>query len=118
MKLFIKPFSVNGAWKGRKYKTDKYQSYEDLLLYTLPNNIKIPDGPLLVVFKFGFRSSGSDADNPVKPLLDVLQKKYGFNDSQVYQVVSTKIVIQKKEKEFIQFDIFSFDEYKMSLTKI
>jgi len=113
-KLIIKPFSVNGAWKGQKFKTDKYKSYEKLLLFTLPD-VFIPDGPLLVVFEFGFNSDLSDADNPVKPLLDILQKKYRFNDSRVYQVASTKVLIPREKDEYISFEIYSYCEFQMKL---
>ena len=43
-------------------------------------------GKLALNFKFGFRRSNSDIDNPVKPLQDILQKHYGFNDKQVYRL--------------------------------
>ena len=28
MRVFIKPLSVNEAWRGRKFKTPKYKQYE------------------------------------------------------------------------------------------
>ena len=86
MRMFIKPFSVNGAWKGRRRRTDRYNSYEELLLFTLPN-FKIPKGRLSIEFEFGFKNKSSDVDNPIKPFLDILQKKYGFNDNMVYRIV-------------------------------
>lgn len=106
-KLFIKPFSVNEAWKGRRQKTDKYKSYENLLLWTLPK-MDVPKGKLTVLFDFGFKSKGSDVDNPVKPLMDILQKKYNFNDNQVYQIILHKTIIKKGEKEYIDFNIHPY----------
>lgn len=112
MKLFIKPFSVNEAWKGRRVKTDKYKSYEKLLAFTLPN-VMIPKGKLTILLDFGFKNSGSDVDNPVKPFLDILQKKYNFNDNQVYQIIVHKTIVKKGEKEYIEFSIWPYSEKKV-----
>jgi len=30
-KINIKPLSVNDAWKGKRYKTEKYKNYENVL---------------------------------------------------------------------------------------
>lgn len=108
MKINIKPLSVNQAWQGRRFKTDKYKSYEKELLYLLPNrkNFGCLDGNLRIDIKFGFSSKSSDIDNPVKPLLDILQKKYKFNDSQIYELHVKKTVVDKGD-EFIEFNLES-----------
>ena len=99
----IKPLSVNKAWKGRRYKTQEYKNYEKTLLWTLPR-IKIPDPPYFISYIFGFSSSLSDADNPVKPFQDVISKKYGFNDKLIKKfLVEVKDV--KKGEEFVEFKI-------------
>jgi Holliday junction resolvase RusA-like endonuclease len=97
----IKPLSVNDAWKGRRFKTDSYKNYEKELLLILPD-IDIPDGDLAIFLQFGFSSSGSDWDNPIKPFVDVLQKKYGFNDSRIHMAVVNKVKV-KKGKEYIRW---------------
>lgn len=107
MKLEIKPLSVNEAWKGRRFKTDKYKHYERSLLLMLPQ-ITVPDGKLDVRIKWGFSSIGSDVDNPCKPFLDCLQKKYGFNDSRIYKLSLEKEKV-KKGSEFIDFDILQIE---------
>ena len=43
-------------------------------------------GKLGLKFKFRFKRSNSDIDNPVKPLQDILQKHFGFDDKQVYRL--------------------------------
>lgn len=97
--LPIKPLSVNEAWKGRRFKTDKYKSYEKHCLLLLPK-LKIPsDEKLKIQIEYGFSSKGSDLDNPTKSLLDILQKKYDFNDSQVYEIILRKSIVEKG-KEF------------------
>jgi Holliday junction resolvase RusA-like endonuclease len=46
----------------------------------------------------------ADIDNPLKPILDVLQKKYGFDDRQIYEL-NVKKEIVKKGDEFIKLKI-------------
>ena len=103
----IKPLSVNEAWQGRKTKTAKYRSYEKKLLLLLPK-LQITDGAKTLKINVGFSSKGSDIDNVLKPFIDILQKKYKFNDNQVYRLIIEK-EITKKGSEFIEFDI---SEYK------
>lgn len=105
IKLRVKPLSVNEAWKGQKWKTDKYKSYEKLLLAILPT-IKIPSGKLQITYNFGFSSPLCDSDNPVKLCNDILQKRYGFNDRDVFKLIITK-EITPKGQEFIEFKIES-----------
>lgn len=104
MILEIKPFSVNKAWKGKRYRTDEYRCYQKEVLYSLPK-LKIDFKKKLIInFVFGFSNSASDIDNPIKPILDIMQKKYLFDDKQVYEMNIKKEVV-KKGKEFIKFQI-------------
>ena len=104
MRIDIKPMSVNEAWKGRRFKTDKYKGFENEMLLKLPN-IKIDlESKLKIEIVFGFSSSGSDIDNGLKPFLDCIQKKYGINDNKVYELNVKKEVV-KKGNEFIEFKI-------------
>jgi len=95
----IKPLSVNECWQGKRYKTDKYKEYEQYLLYTLPR-MSIPEGQLSIVYEFGFSNIQSDIDNPVKPLQDILQKKYRFNDSSIYECKIIKRKVKKGDEYF------------------
>ena len=104
MRIEIKPLSINDAWKGRRYRTDKYKGFQREISLKLPNiNIDFK-GRLRLEIVFGFSSKGSDIDNPLKPFLDCLQKKYGLNDNQIYEL-SVKKEIVKKGNEFINFAI-------------
>lgn len=85
----VKPLSVNECWQGRRFKTDKYKAYEKELLYTLPA-LKIPPPPYRIEFEFGMSNVLSDWDNPVKPLQDILQKKYNFNDKDIFEAMVKK----------------------------
>lgn len=107
IKIDIKPLSVNDAWKGSRYKSNKYLKYQRDLRYLLPK-IELPDPPYIVYYEFGFSSKGSDIDNPVKPLQDILSKKYGFNDNLIYRIVIDRVNVKKGE-EYLKFKIESYD---------
>ena len=104
MVIQIKPLSVNEAWQGKRFKTKKYKAFEKEMLLRLPKLKLEFEKPLSVEITFGFSNVLSDIDNPVKPLLDCLQKKYGFNDREVYEL-NVKKQIVKQGKEFIHFKI-------------
>ena len=99
----IKPISVNVAWQGRRFKTKVYKSYEQEMLWLLPK-LSIPEGKLSIDLKFGMSSRASDIDNPIKLTLDILQKKYGFNDKMIYKMTVEKEIVKKKD-EYIEFKI-------------
>ena len=106
--LDVKPLSVNQCWQGIRYKTKAYKQYEKALLHLLPNWELKYKGNLKVTIVFGFSNKTSDIDNPLKPILDILQKKYGFNDRDVYDLRVVKEVV-KKGKEFIDITINSLE---------
>jgi len=100
----VKPLSVNDAWKGQRYKTDKYKAYTQKMLWLLPRKIELPEPPYEIYLKFGFSSTLSDWDNAIKQTQDILATKYGFNDKLIRRgVVDTEIV--PKGKEFIEFEL-------------
>lgn len=101
IKIPIKPLSVNEAWQGKRFKTDKYHKYETHLLFLLPSikgSVFLKE--IKLKFTFGFSNIQSDLDNPVKCLLDIMQKKYGFNDSNVWELTIKKVKV-KKGSEYI-----------------
>jgi len=65
---------------------------------------EIPDGPLSITLEWGFSSAASDWDNPIKPFQDILQKRYGFNDSRVMEAYVKKVKV-KKGDEYIIWNI-------------
>jgi len=106
--LNIKPLSVNEAWKGRRFKTDKYKRYEREVCSKLPRMV-VPEGFLSVSLEFGFSNHASDIDNPVKLFVDCLQKKYGFNDRQIKEMHLRAIDVKKGE-EYIKFSIVELEQ--------
>lgn len=107
MRIQIKPMSVNDAWKGRRFKSPEYIGYQRHVLLMLPAKMNVPDGPIELRIKYGFSNKLSDVDNPCKPFLDILQKKYGFNDSQVYRLIQEKEIVPKGS-EFVEFEFFPY----------
>ena len=105
-KLNEKPLSVNEAWQGKRFKTPTYKAYEETILLTMPKAKIDVEQMLRIEFFFGFSNKASDLDNPVKLLLDIAQKKYGFNDKNVYELNVRKCIVKKGE-EFIQMGIYS-----------
>ena len=109
MRIELKPLSVNQAWQGRRFKSNAYTQYQKDVL-TLLRPLKVPDGPLEIYLKWGFSNIGSDFDNPVKPFVDCLQKKYGFNDKWIVRAVIEKTKVPKGE-EFIEFELIAFQSH-------
>ena len=103
MKILQKPLSVNAVWQGKRFKTAIYKDYERTLIYVLPKMV-IPKGKIKLKLVFGFSSKASDIDNPVKPFLDILQKRYGFNDKMIYKMEIEKKDVKKGE-EFTEFSL-------------
>lgn len=103
MRLSIKPLSVNEAWKGRRFKTGTYSKYiSDVLLILKP--LDVPDGELSLSITFGLSSRAADIDNPLKCFIDCLQKKYGFDDKMIFELIVKKEIV-KKGDEFIDWEI-------------
>jgi Holliday junction resolvase RusA-like endonuclease len=101
--LKVKPLSVNEAWKGSRYKTDKYRNYEKKVLSMLPN-IEIKEFKQLKI-TYGFSNMMSDIDNPTKLVLDIMQKKYGVNDRDLIYLVLHKEKVSKGS-EFIEIEMY------------
>jgi hypothetical protein len=105
VKLNEKALSVNQAWQGKRYKTLAYQDYEKSILVRLPAGKVDPNVMLRLEFMFGFSNAASDLDNPVKLLMDIAQKKYGFNDKMVFELNVRKCLV-KKGFDFIEMGIY------------
>lgn len=104
IKIDIKPISVNECWQGKRYKTKKYDAYIKKLLLMLPQKKIATNVNLKVYYEFGVSSPLSDWDNPVKPFQDVLQKKYNFDDRNIFEATVKKIIVPKG-CEYIKFKI-------------
>jgi Holliday junction resolvase RusA-like endonuclease len=101
----IKPLSVNKCWQGRRFKTRDYLTYEKEVLLKLKKD-KMPESkPYKLYLVAGLSNSNADLDNICKPILDLLQKKYNFNDRDVSEIHMKKNKVEKgKEYVYIQIE--------------
>ena len=112
-KVKIKPMTVNQAWQGRRFKTPEYKAWREMINWMLPQTIDVPKGRMMLCVTFGVSSKLSDMDNLLKPFIDALQDKYGFNDRQIYAGIVQKEDVLKGQ-EFISYelkDLTAFDEF-------
>lgn len=103
IKLNIKPLSVNKAFQGRRFKTNAYKEYEANMLSMLPELV-VPEYPLKLLIEVGFSSRASDLDNMLKQTIDILCKRYNFDDKHIYEIFARKVIVNKG-CEFIAFRI-------------
>lgn len=102
----IKPLSVNEAFKGRRFKTDKYDSFIKKMLLMLPKTMEFPDkSNVKLAIEFGFSSKNSDIDNCCKSFIDCLVKKYKVDDRYIMELHVFKTHVQKGN-EYIKFKIY------------
>jgi len=113
MKIQIKPVSINVCWQGKRFKTKAYTAYEKEMSYLLPPKLAIPKVKITMRITFGLSSKNADIDNCVKPLLDILQKKYDFNDKKIYKLLIDKEDVKKGE-EYISFKIKKYERKRIS----
>lgn len=74
------------------------------MMQKLPNDLHIEWSELHITIERWFSSKASDIDNPTKAMLDILQKKYQFNDKSIFEMVLKKRIVPKWD-EYIKFDI-------------
>lgn len=111
IRLDIKPLSVNKAWQGKRFKSRDYEAYEKMMLVLLPK-LEMPEPPYRLFYEFGFSNTQADYDNPCKPLGDILQKKYGFNDKEIYEAHIRKRIVKKgQEYVRIRFEHIDIEDY-------
>lgn len=103
IRIPIKPLSVNEAWQGRRFKTVKYKAFLRSMMLLLPyRNYTTP--PKKLTITFGFSSSLSDIDNPLKMTIDALAAKYQFNDRSIRELHVYCEYVPKGD-EFIGFEL-------------
>jgi len=107
IELLIKPMSVNSAWNGRRFKSDKYKAYEKAIPLLLPDMHQLPQGKLIFLVKFYFSSRASDWDNPVKQLQDIVCKHYGVDDKHIYLGIVEKNIV-KRGDDRIEFEFLNY----------
>lgn len=102
----IKPLSVNECFKGKRFRTVKYDIFIRNMLLLLPLKLDIPNQTnIKLAIEFGFSSKASDIDNCCKSFIDCLVKKYKVDDRFIYEMHVFKSIV-KKGDEYIKFKIY------------
>jgi len=97
--ILVKPLSVNQAWKGRKYKTKEYTLYEKKVLALLDDIYLEPSDRMFLQIDVYYSNKASDIDNCIKPFVDILQKKYNFDDKCIYKLLINKHIAPKGQEK-------------------
>jgi len=104
IRIKIKALSNNEMYGGRKVKSYKYRNFERDIMPLLPSDVEIPKGKIHLNMQVGLSSKLADLDNTLKPFIDCLQLKYGFNDKWIYKISAKKKDV-KKGMEYIHFEL-------------
>ena len=98
--------TIIGGAAIQQLNKNKDKKYESDMLIILPNKAFsfTSKAKLSVRYTFGFSNSSSDLANPEKLVTDILVKKYGFDDRQIYEMHLSKVIV-KKGFEFIDIQI-------------
>lgn len=102
IEIKINSLSINGAFKGRRFKTPEYTKFERAVLLMLPK-ISIGKAPYSLSVEFGVSTKLKDLDNGLKPFIDCLVKKYDFDDRDIYFLYAKKVIVPKGN-EYIKFE--------------
>lgn len=121
MALKGQTMSANKMYLGRKRKGAEYREFEGNMSRVLPDNFSPPaSGKMKVLIYVKYKTAASDIDNCIKTTLDVLQKKYGFNDNKVYDLRVIKDTCKKgEEPEFgFYFEGLSKEDHESILEEV
>lgn len=98
----LKPLSANQSYLGKKVKSKAYRMYENHMHRAL-RDLELPkEGNLKLTLEVYYSNKMSDIDNALKPFIDCLQQRYGFNDNRIYRLNVEKFIVPKGE-ETIRF---------------
>lgn len=92
--------ATNKYGKVFKYVSKDYREMQNILQYILKGGAIKNDVPLRVEYVFYTARVNSDTDNLIKCLQDILQKKYNFDDRNIYEVEAKKYPVGNKNEGF------------------
>ena len=106
--LKIKTVSTNAMYRGRRYKSKEARQFEQdiALLLAAKARHKLPDGELVVHYRFG-TSRRKDTDNNIKLLQDAICKHYGIDDARFAAHTAVRVPVKKGE-DFVTFCIVPY----------
>jgi len=96
--------TVNQAWQGRRFKTEKYRKWQKDFCLLLPK-VEPLEGQIGVRLYFYLHHPLKwDVDNFIKPVLDCLQKKgLIVNDNRIFFLEAQKF---ESQEEKVKIEIF------------
>jgi len=103
MKIDLKPVSINEAFQGKRFKTQKCKDFEQQFFF-LAKKKKMIKGIVEVEYKFHLKNHKmADYDNYIKILQDMIVKcGYIEDDRKIYKATIYKI---KSKTDYIEFKI-------------
>ena len=106
----IKALSINEAWQGRRYKSQKYTQFSNKmnLHLALQKKKEIPEGPIGIHYMFHVANMNTDVDNLIKAFQDVLFKWLGIDDRRIVKLTAEKLKCPKGSEK-IEWDIYSMN---------
>lgn len=107
MRLMVKPLSMNELFRGRRFRTRDYDSYELLVSRAMRGWEPELYDKMRIVITVGLSNRNADLDNCLKGFIDIVQKRLGFNDSRIYRIEAQKTIVPKGE-EFVDLEILPF----------
>lgn len=108
IRLDVKPLSVNEAYTGRRFASDKLKNYKKFLSLLIRRTI-LPPPPFEIIITHGQSNfAAADWDGPIKNFQDILCTRYGINDKIIYKGTVEKVPAPKG-KEFIIFELRHYD---------
>lgn len=114
LNINIKPFSINGAWQGKRYKTSAYKQwrYEFSMLLEKDEDVQYPImGFLEVNYKFFIRNyKRSDGENFIKTTSDALVENEIIQDDRfIKKYTVEKFMLNDLDQEHIEIEIKTWD---------
>ena len=103
MILDIKPISINKAFRGRRFKTQECNDYEDDFMKIAPRQ-KMIEGIVEIEYKFYTKNHKmADIDNMIKVTQDLLVKcHYIEDDRKIYKLIVYKI---PSDRDYMEIEI-------------
>jgi len=114
LKLEIHPLSNNALWRGRVYRSKRYNDYEETMLWLIASqNPKKYKGWVAVDYKFYLNKyyTNSDVFNYEKALSDILEKAGVIEDDKyIKRGAVEKFLIPKDETEHIMVKVEKYEQ--------
>ena len=113
MKLALQPFSVNKAWRGgRRYKTSEYIKWQSDGMWLLKAHSRVAGEVTVRIVGHTTNYKRVDADNWIKPTLDLLVKADLIDDDRFIVEVSCKKIKDTENYLEIYIEPYELEEIK------